>query len=144
MNSLFKTVTCANDVSGITSYAHEDAAMTQQILIKDLGLDMFIGVLDDERKAKQRVIVSLSIDVAPSPNWRNDDVNDVVSYADVIDNIKEIAERGAHIDLVETFAHMIIENCFQNPQINSVDVSVLKPDIIQNTSSVGVRISKAR
>lgn len=115
----------------------------QKIFVKGLELDMFIGVLDAEKEAKQRVMVSVELTVEPNTNWHADNITDVVSYADVIERIQIIAEHG-HVGLVETFAEMIIEACFDDASVSAVQVSVEKPDIISNAKGVGVSILRSR
>ncbi len=104
---------------------------------------MLIGTLEHEINQKQRVIVDIELDVIPNTKWREDDLNNVVSYADIITDIELLAAQK-HIHLVETFAEMIIEKCFENPKIVAATVGVQKPDIIDNVASVGVKITRSK
>ena len=146
MNSLFKTVTC--DKSGRKSDRtvvpiQEFEGMAQTIFVKDLELEMPIGILDEEKNKKQRVIVSVELDVVPPADWRADDIANVVSYADIVESIQVIAASG-HFNLVETFAETIIEKCFENDAVLSATIGIEKPDIIKNAGSVGAIISRDR
>lgn len=146
MNTLFKTVTSSlpareND-QNIVSFDH-DSATTQTLFIQDLELEMSIGVLENEKQAKQKVFVSAELVVEPNQDWRADDIKNVVSYADIVEQIKEIAAEG-HINLVETFAEKIIERCFDNSQIQEISITVEKPDVIKEVKTVGVNITKSR
>ncbi|HPF79243.1 MAG TPA: dihydroneopterin aldolase, partial [Alphaproteobacteria bacterium] len=72
MNTLFKTVTNSasaleNDEK-VISFQHVEN-VEQTIFIKNLELDMSIGVFDAEKSAKQRVIVDVELTVQPSANW---------------------------------------------------------------------------
>lgn len=147
MNSLFKTVIgCASapvkentDVVPLS----QNEANTQKIFVRDLALDMFIGVMDEEKSAKQRVFVSADISVKANNNWRADEVNNVLSYADIIEEIKALADKG-HIQLVETFAEMIAEICLQHREVTQATISVEKPDIIAEVKSVGAQITRVK
>lgn len=143
MNSLFKTITTAKADKNIVPFQKVQSGVSQEIFIQGLTLDMFIGVFESEKKAKQRVIVDANIEVTPTQNWQADDVANIVSYADVIEIVKNIAAQG-HIDLVETFAEKIIEECFKSPAILKMSVSVAKPDIIEGVESVGAKITRQK
>jgi dihydroneopterin aldolase len=141
MNTLFKTVTSNAEDNQVVSLQAVNANDSQEIIIKDLELMMSIGVLDSEMKDKQRVIVNAEINVIDTAT--SDDISNVVSYADIIEQIKEIAQEG-HINLVETFARKIINACFDDNRIQSVTVLIEKPDIISDVRSVGVKMTRKR
>lgn len=141
MNTLFKTVTSSSGDTQVVSLQAVNANESQEIIIKDLELMMSIGVLESELKNKQRVIVNAEISVMDTAS--SDDISSVVSYADIIEQIKEIAQEG-HINLVETFARKIINACFEDNRIQAVTVSIDKPDIMSDVRSVGVRLASKR
>ncbi|MAZ75810.1 MAG: dihydroneopterin aldolase [Micavibrio sp.] len=142
MNSLFKTITGGSrqtQVESITPFSSVVANKTSKIFIKDLELNMLIGVLDEEKTSKQRVIVNIEMDVEPNTQWQKDSISDVVSYADVIERVQMIANAD-HINLVETLVEKIAEATLSFPSVLSARVNVQKPDIISNTQSVGAEI----
>ena len=141
MNTLFKTVTSSSGDTQVVSLQAVNANESQEIIIRDLELMMSIGVLESELKNKQRVIVNAEISVMDTAS--SDDISSVVSYADIIEQIKEIAQEG-HINLVETFARKIINACFEDNRIQAVTVSIDKPDIMSDVRSVGVRLASKR
>lgn len=150
MNSIFKAITKSqktNANSNIGVVAMSDASKTtSKVFIKDLSLEMFIGVFESEKAQKQPVRVSIELEVSPNKNWRSDDVADVVSYADIVSMVKDLADRSAtqHIHLIETFAEMIIAECFKNTTVIAVSVSIDKPQILDDVGAVGVQISRTR
>ena len=143
MNSLFKTVTTNHEDDQQIVPFDRESITTQVIFIRDLALEMSIGVLDAEKKNKQRVLVNAELRVSPNKNWRQDNIQDVVSYTDIAEKIKMIAEAG-HINLVETFAEKIIEECFQNLQVEEISVTIEKPDVMPDAGVVGVTITRSR
>lgn len=148
MNTLFQTITNrgeqTNDDDKIVQMSSPSIVQkTSKIIVKDLELMMFIGVLDSEKEEKQKVIVNLVLNVVQNENWKCDSIDSVVSYADIIERIGLMAE-GPHIHLVETFAEQIGEMCFSFPDILGATIRIEKPDIIANTASVGVEISISR
>ena len=145
MNTLFRTITnsALPEDNAFASPSSSVVRKTSIIQINDLEIDMFIGVMDSEKEEKQRVIVNIDAEVDPNPQWQQDAINNVVSYVDIIERIQLIADSG-HINLVETFAEKIIEACFSFAEIQSVTVSIQKPDIIGNVASVGTEIYAER
>ena len=114
------------------------------IVIGDLRLDLFIGVLDFEKKARQPVSVTLHLFVSDTGPTRSDDLADHVSYADVIDKLKERAKARRHVNLVETFAEEVAEMALADARVASVVVDVRKTAIIPEAGSVGVIIHRRR
>ncbi len=144
MNSLFKTVTTNQSKEVVMNIPANLNVDYQSIHIENLKLNMSIGILESEKIEPQTVLVNAEIFVTPSKDWGNDTVETIVSYADIIDIIEKIASQG-HIDLVETFAHKIIEECFAHShKILSADIKIDKIDIISQTKSVGCRIKKSK
>ncbi len=145
MNSLFKAITIPSSEREDTIVPFAKTQNEQQMIcINGLEVIMHIGVPDSERATAQRVIFNIKAEVTSAPNWRADDVDDVVSYVDVIETIEQIAETHKDIKLVETLAEMILEQSFQNPQIRSMKIEIQKPDIISNVQSVGVEFYRER
>jgi len=146
MNTLFKTVTDSdiaqeNDEK-IVAFQHSETT-EQTIFIQNLELEMSIGVLEGEKENKQRVIINVELSVTPASNWKADDLKSVVSYAAIVEEIKSLVNEK-HINLVETFAEMIIEQCFLHEPVMAASVSVEKPDVMDGTTSVGIQISKSK
>ena len=143
MNSLFKTITGGSRQTQVESIAPFTSTMivnkSSKIFIKDLDLMMSIGILDEEKADKQRVIVNIEMDVEPNTHWQKDEIGDVVSYVDVIERVQMIASAG-HTNLVETLAEKIAEAALSFPSVLSARVNVQKPDIIKNTQSVGAEV----
>jgi dihydroneopterin aldolase len=144
MNSLFQTVTNSKDEDTNVVPLAPSRCIEHKIIIKDLTLNMAIGILEKEKTQTQRVIVNLELDVAPQENWSTDEIDNVVSYADVIEAIQSMIADHGHINLVETFAEMIIQKCFESKMVQAVSVNVEKPDIILEAGSVGVKISRQK
>lgn len=147
MNSLFKIVTespsarSAKDENVVSLRTPVES--TQEVFIKDLVLDMSIGIYESEKKNKQRAIINVTLSVNPNVNWQDDDIQHVVSYEDVLNSIKSLAAEG-HYNLVETFAEKIIGVCFEYAAVTTVKVSVEKPDVFDDVAGVGVSFSRSR
>lgn len=138
MNTLFQTVTNSDDQKVVP--LSEALIQQQSILIEGLELMISIGVLDEEKKAPQRVVIDADIQVQPTINKQQDDIKSVLSYASIVEDVQNIISAIDHIELVETLAQRIIEKVGSYPQAQSIILSVKKPDIIEQADAVGVLV----
>ncbi len=143
MNSLFKTITTAIKDDDNVIPMSQTTTSKQMIFVKNLELQMNIGVTDEERAQKQTVMINLKSQVIPASNWQADDILTTVSYADIIEDIKDIAQNKKY-RLLETFAENILSKCFSYAQITSVELEIHKPDVISETESVGVHFYREK
>lgn len=166
MSSIFRRVTAANmmqaseiqdnDQNTVVSVASNPHNQTknivapttptttlQKIFVHDYRMDMFIGVWEAEKKHKQTVIINVDLTVTPTKNWNQDNIDDVLSYMDIIDHIEMIAARG-HINLLENFAHQITAACFTHAEVSEVTVEIDKVDILKEKGRVGVHLTQKR
>ncbi len=121
--------------------------MTQnsdKVFIKNLTLYMSIGVYELEKKKKQRVIINAELIVDQGKAAESDNIDDTVSYEDVVNNIKSLAA-NQHFNLVESFAEQIARVCLEDERLEEITVRVEKPDVLGNDlESVGVEIRRLR
>ena len=115
------------------------------IVVDDLRLDVFIGVHEHEKLARQQVSITLYMFVRDDAvTARSDDLADHVSYADVIARLKERASSRRHTDLVETLAEEVADLALVDGRVESVVVDVRKTQIIPEAKGVGVIIRRQR
>jgi dihydroneopterin aldolase len=115
----------------------------RKVFIRDLEVMGSIGIYEQEKRAPQRIVISVDMQVEEREGNLRDDIAEVVSYEDAVKAIEAIVAEG-HINLVETLAERIATNCLADPRVASVRVRVEKPDIIANAASVGVEIEWQR
>ena len=82
MNTLFKAVTHSQDQKSVIPFQNF-IDTEHKILIEELELEMFIGILPKEKKEKQRVIIDLELYIDPKDNYE-EKINNTISYADII------------------------------------------------------------
>ncbi|OGJ59933.1 hypothetical protein A2881_02255 [Candidatus Peribacteria bacterium RIFCSPHIGHO2_01_FULL_55_13] len=94
------------------------------LTITDLELWTRIGVPDEERKAEQRILVTIELQGDLSPVGKSDDVSKGIDYEMLTNEVRALAktERKTIERLAEDIAAMII--ALYNPE--SVKVSVWK------------------
>lgn len=116
---------------------------SSKLIIRDLAFMMSIGVYEQEKLAKQRVLISADVELLAPPKSERDDIADVLSYDDVIRDIEGLCG-GGHVHLVERLAEDIANAILNYNQVKSCKVTVEKPDIYENARSVGIEIIRQR
>lgn len=112
-----------------------------RIFVHDYVLEVEIGVHHNEKGVTQRVRFSVDIDISPSSENLDDDINQTLDYDYVINGIKDIISRG-HINLVETLAEEVAQHCIAHPRAERVEVVIEKLD--KDPGAVGVQIVRRK
>ena len=115
----------------------------RKILIKDLVLNILVGIHNFEKKKKQRVRFNLIINIDQNLIPNDKDLKSIVNYEQVIKTIAKITSRK-HYLLLETLAEKIFFKLFENPRIKKILLRIEKLDVIKNTTSVGIELEKTR
>ena len=115
----------------------------RKILIKDLVLNMLVGIHNFEKKKKQRVRFNLIINIDQNLIPNDKDLKSIVNYEQIIKTITKITSRK-HYLLLETLAEKIFFKLFENPRIKKILLRIEKLDVIKNTTSVGIELEKTR
>lgn len=118
------------------------AARTMKVFVRDLVLAARIGVYQHEKLASQCVRINLELTCTEHPAI-NDDLDNVVNYADLVEQVKAIVAEG-HINLVETLADRIARMCLDDRRVQSAKVRIEKLEVFKDAESVGVEIERTR
>ena len=113
----------------------------RKVLISDLILQMSIGIHDFEKIKKQEVKFNINIEIDPSLTPIKNKINSIVNYETIIKNITKLT-KDKHYELLETLAEDIFYELFKNTNIKKIKLKIEKTQIIKNTSSVGIEITK--
>ncbi len=113
------------------------------ILIRDLRVDVLIGIHRRERHFAQTVSVDLDIGLPGETVFASDRVADTIDYEQVALRIKALAA-SAHYRLVETFADRIARLLIDDFGAPWVRVSAAKIAILPNAKFVGVSIERRK
>jgi dihydroneopterin aldolase len=111
------------------------------ILVRDLRVDVLIGIHKRERYVAQTVSVDLEIGIPGTTVFRTDKIADTVDYEQVALRIKALAASG-HFRLVETFADRIAKLITEDFKAPWVKVTASKIGILPNAKFVGVSIQR--
>ena len=129
-------------VGKIAAHPTTAAARMMRVFVRDLVLSARIGVYQHEKLGTQRVRINLELVCTEHPAI-NDDLNNVVNYADLVDRVLGIVAEG-HINLVETLADRVAEACLVDRRVQSAKVRIEKLDVFPEADSVGVEIERVR
>ena len=121
----------------------QDYSYKRKILISDLTLLISIGIHDFEKIKKQEVKFNIIIDINPSLTPIEKKLNSIVNYETVVKEVTKLT-KNKHYELLESLAEDIFFILFKNTNIKKIKLKIEKTQIIKNTSSVGVEITKKR
>ena len=115
----------------------------RKVVIKNLILNIFIGIHDFEKKKKQKVRFNIVVETNPNTKPSNKDFSTIVDYETLVNKIKELVKKQHH-ELLEELAENIFKIIFQNKLVKKANVKLEKLHIIKESESVGVDITKNR
>ena len=115
----------------------------RKVIIKNLVLNIFIGIHDFEKKKKQRVRFNIEVITNPFVKPNNKDLKTILNYEEIINKIKDLVKKEHH-ELLEDLAENIFTIIFQNRLAQKVKIKIEKLEIIKNSESVGVEFTKSR
>jgi dihydroneopterin aldolase len=121
----------------------EEYYYKRKVIITDLVFNTSIGIHDFEKEKEQQIRFNIEIDINPQLKAAENDLNSIINYESIINKIKLITQKK-HYNLLESLAEDIFSNLFLNKNIIKIKLRIEKPEIIKNTSSVGVEIIKKR
>ena len=108
------------------------------VLVKNLILKASVGIYQKEKTRKQKVRFNIFITATDNIKTKND-ISDLVSYEDVIKNVKYVINRG-HIPLIENLAQDIAKKYLINKKILKIEIMIEKLETFKETESVGIKI----
>ena len=117
-----------------------------KIIIKGLKIYAYHGVNPEEKTEGQNFIIDMICDVDLATPCVSDDVNDTVSYAQIIKLVKKIFVEKKY-DLIEKSAQIIADSVLDNfDDIRNITVTLKKPEapMIADFEYVAVEITRCR
>ena len=115
----------------------------RKVIIKDLILKIFVGIHDYEKIEKQKVKFNLEIVSDPNLIANKKDLNTIINYEKIINDIKKITNNKHH-ELLEDLAENLFDQIFKNSNIKKINLKIEKLEIIKDAGSVGIEISKTK
>ena len=115
----------------------------RKVIIKDLILKIFVGIHDYEKIEKQKVKFNLEIVSDPNLIANKKDLNTIINYEKIINDIKKLTNNKHH-ELLEDLAENLFDQIFKNSNIKKINLKIEKLEIIKDAGSVGIEISKTK
>ena len=131
------------NIKVINFHKKEEYSYKRKVIITDLVFNTSIGIHDFEKEKEQLIKFNIEIDINPLLEAAENDLNSIINYESIINKIKLITKKK-HYNLLETLAEDVFSDLFLNKNIIKIKLRIEKPEIIKNTSSVGVEIIKKR
>ncbi|MFD1508897.1 dihydroneopterin aldolase [Lacimonas salitolerans] len=136
----------SNEITWAFAHPSERAAATagdgplDRISVRDHIVTVEIGAFQAERGTTQRICFNIVVEVMPTANILDDDVDSILSYDKVTEAIA--AELAAErLNLLETLAEKVAERILHEPQALRVFVRIEKLD--RGPGALGVEIVRA-
>jgi dihydroneopterin aldolase len=114
-----------------------------RLFIERLELDADIGIHDFERGQRQRIVVSVEVEIDPAGLPSDDSIASAFDYDWVRHGVREIV-RTRRFDLQETLARAVVDLVAERREVVSVVVSTAKPDVYPDAAAVGCRLEARR
>lgn len=143
MTTNFKKFNAISSGSWVRTSSEYLNKKTYTIIIKRLVLNALVGIHNYEKKKKQKISISLSLKALDNLSNCNDDIENVVSYEHIVNDIKSLIKKG-HVGLLETLAEDIAKICLRDERIINAKVGIEKLEVFKETESVGVEIHRDR
>ncbi len=114
--------------------------------LRDIRVDVIVGVLDVERREAQPISIDILIERPFKKAAKRDELSESTDYTKAIDLAAAIAERGRY-QLLEALATAIANGVLElDEKIEKVEVLVRKMRVpaTQAVGSVGARVTATR
>ena len=117
------------------------AAGIRHVFLRDMLLHLSIGVHTHEKATPQRVRINVDLGVSESPRDESDRLGRVLDYEALAQRVRDIATSG-HVNLVETLAERIAQDCLRDARVRSARVRVEKLDVFADMWAAGVEVER--
>jgi len=114
-----------------------------RIFLRGYTREIEIGVYTEEVGVTQRVRFDIVLEVTRNTAHIDDRVGRVINYDDLIEAIEGLIS-GPRMNLLETFAERLAQECLIDPRARRVHVRIEKLDRLPGGATLGCEISRHR
>jgi len=115
----------------------------RKVIIKNLIINMFIGIHSFEKRKKQRVKFNITITTDPNIEPNRKELSTILDYEKIIKKLIFLVGKR-HYDLLEELSESIFEMIFDYKLVKKVNLKLEKLDIVKDAESVGIEVSKIK
>jgi len=112
-----------------------------KIIIKNAKFLCNVGVTEEERKEKQKIIVD--VELYFDMKDITDSIENTIDYSEVNKKIKELIEKKGY-NLIETLAKEIADSVLKNFNTEKVHIIVKKLNAIPDAEYAGVEMTREK
>lgn len=120
----------------------DETTPADRIFLSNYVRDFEIGAFAEEHGVTQRVRFDVALEVARNTAHIDDTVPRVVSYDELVNAIEDLIA-GTRINLLETFAERLAQQCLVDPRARRVHIRIEKLERL-NGAGLGVEITRVR
>ncbi len=114
-----------------------------RIHIRDLEVRCILGILPEERREKQEVVINITLHTDVAKGGASDRIEDTVDSKGIKKAVLVAAEQSS-FHLVEALAESIAAICLRDERVARATVTVDKPGALRFAQSVAVEIERSR
>jgi D-erythro-7,8-dihydroneopterin triphosphate epimerase len=118
-------------------------APADRIHVRDLSARCIVGIYPEERRAKQDIVLNLTLEGDFRRAAASDDIADAVDYKRLKKQVIAHVE-GSRYQLIETLAQAVADICLSDPGVRRVTVTVDKPGALRFARSVAVELTRGK
>ena len=115
----------------------------RSVLIKDFIIYEIIGIHQNEKENKQKIIFNIVIDVNQNTFPDENNISSIVDYEKITNKLESLA-KYKNYNFLESLAEDSFKEIFKDKRIDSIKIKIEKPDAIEKAKSVGVEVFKSR
>ena len=105
--------------------------MFKKILIENLICNASVGVYENEKLNKQKIIINLEVVLVNTIKTHTDNLNDVADYGKFRRTVLDIIN-SKHFNLIETLADNLITKIETFEKVENIKIKITKPDIFDD------------
>jgi dihydroneopterin aldolase len=113
------------------------------VFVRGLEVECIIGLIDWERRIKQKVVLDLELPIDCARSAVSDHVVDTLDYMSVASRVREFVGQSQFM-LVETMAHRLALLMLAEFGTEWIRLSIHKPGAVRGSRDVGVSIERRR
>ena len=102
----------------------------RKVIIKDLILNISVGIHDFEKKERQRVKFNIEILTNPYVSPNNKNLTSILNYEEIVSKIEKLTSLKHH-ELLEDLAENILDMIFKNKLVKKINLKIEKIDILK-------------
>ena len=100
--------------------------MSDRVRLTGLRVYGHHGVFEHERRFGQSFVVDAELEMSTAAAAASDDLADTVDYGDLATRLAAVIS-GEPVNLLETLAARLVEECLADPRVEAATVTVHKP-----------------